>query len=270
MDGLRRLTIITLMLGIPGGGATAQTATSRVPAAAVQGAGSGNIAADADRLYYNGRPAESLAALRAHIVTAPSDTGALWRAARAALAVGWLEPDEPVSIRSYREAEQLAHDAVRADPGSTAAHYILAAALGRRALIAKTPRAAATLASQVHSEAMLLLKLDAQHAGAHSVLGQLHAEAMRKPWAVRVIGLRLGGGVSFKPDWKDAERELRTAAELEPEMIVHRFELARVYHDTKRAALAMPLLEQVLAMPVVHPMDALLQENARRLLGRQR
>jgi tetratricopeptide (TPR) repeat protein len=262
MAGGRCFVIVTLMLGAAAG-ARAQTTPTR---AVAEGHGPAAVRAGADSLYYAGRPAESLALLRAHLTAFPADADALWRAARAALATGWVEPNESASIQSYLEAEQFARGAIRAAPQRTEGHYVLAAALGRRALIAKTPRAAATLANQVHREATALLALDARHAGAHSILGQLHAETMRKPWAVRVVGLRLGGGVEFKPSWTAAERELRTAIDVEPEMMLHRFELARAYTDMKRASLAKPLLEQVVTMPIVHPMDRLMQQQARHML----
>jgi hypothetical protein len=267
MLSARGFVIVTLLLG--NAGAHAQTLPARV---SQSGQSSAALAAhaEADRLYYAGQPAESLNLLRSHLNSASSDEAALWRAARAALAIGWLEPDEARSLESYREAEQLALRAIATTPRSIEAHYVLAAALGRRALIAKTPRSAAALANEVHREATLLLQLDAQHAGGHSVLGQLHAEVMRKPWAVRAVGLRLGGGVEFKPSWESAERELRRAIELEPGMMLHRFELARVYADTRRHALSRPLLDQVVNMPVVHPMDRLMQQQARRMLETRR
>lgn len=251
----RQFMTLALMMGATG---TAAAQGDASPASVHDGA---------DRLYYDGRPAESLAMLTHHLASATDDVPALWRAARAALAVGWLDPVEPVSIRSYMLAEELARQAIRIAPDVTEARYVLAAALGRRALIAKTPRAAVSLTDQVHREATQLLAIDARHAGAHSVLGQLHAEIMRKPWALRTLGLRLAGGIDFKASWAEAERTLQTAIDIEPDMMLHRFELARVYAATRRPALARPLLETVLRMPVVHPMDRLFQQHARSLLA---
>ncbi|MBI4539902.1 MAG: hypothetical protein HY704_10385 [Gemmatimonadetes bacterium] len=229
--------------------------------------GVGERLAVADRLYLDLRPQDALDAYRAVLQEAPQDFETLWRASRAALALGWLEPNEPVSVGWYREAEAYARQALRVAPERLEGHFWLAAAVGRRAQIAKTVRTAAQLADEVYREATLVLTMDPRHAGAHNVLGQLHYEVLTTPWALRVLGLQLlGGGLDFEASWDEAERLLRSATVLDPRVILYRLELARLYVWQGRRELAEPELEAALALPILHPPDPLFKREAQAML----
>src|SRR5687768_13225077 len=115
----RVVLIITLMLGASGPAAIAQTEVAR--GAGAQSKADSTVHAQADRLYYDDHAAESLALLRTRLTQYPDDVAALWRAARAALMIGWLESNETVSIQSYLEAERFAREAIRIAPTGTEA-----------------------------------------------------------------------------------------------------------------------------------------------------
>lgn len=223
--------------------------------------------AAADRLYFDLRPAEALAAYQGILGARPDDYETLWRAARSALAVGWLEPNEPVSIEWYEQAAEYASNAVRAAGHRPEGHFWLAASLGRRAQLTRNVRTAARLANEVYREANIVLGMDPRHAGAHHVLGQLHYEILTTPWVLRQLGLGLlGGGVHFEPSWTEAEQRLKRATVLEGSAILYRLELARLYVRTQRSELAIRELETALALPLLHPPDPLFKREAQALL----
>jgi tetratricopeptide (TPR) repeat protein len=198
----------------------------------------------ADQLYHTRRPQAALQSYSLLLEDLPDDVEILCRASRAALSAGWIEEDEPVSVGWYRQAEALARRAVSLDPESSAAHFWLAAAVGRRAQVAGGGlRSTARLADEAYREAARTLELDSLHAGAHNLLGQLHYEVMDAPWLVRVIGLRFVGRLEFEASWDEAERLLEKARTLAPDELLGRLELARLYLRTDRPELARPELE---------------------------
>ncbi len=223
--------------------------------------------AAADSTYFAGRPAEALEHYRSLLKRAPRDPELLWRAARAALAVGWLEPEEAVSIPWYQVAQEYGRRAVVTAPDHIDAGFWLAASLAREAQIADEARTCVARASEAHGLALRVLARSPDHAGAHNLLGQVHYQVMKTPWALRVLGLRLlGARIPFRASWEEAEEHLVRAVQLDPETIAFRLELGRLYLRTGRRELARPQLSWARRLPRVHPMDALFQQEAADLL----
>ena len=223
--------------------------------------------ASADSAYFAARPQEAFARYRALLAEAPGDTALLWRAARAALAIGWLEPDESISIPWYRTAQEYGRRAVAAAPDDVNAQFWLAAALGREAQIADDPRTCVRRAREAYELTQRILARAPDHAGAHELLGQIHYQVMNVAWPLRVIGLRLLG-FHFDASWPEAERQLARAVALDGNTIAYRLELGRLYLRTGRAQLARAQLRRALELPRVHPPDVLFQQEAAALMRR--
>jgi tetratricopeptide (TPR) repeat protein len=218
--------------------------------------------ASADSLYFSFRPAEALERCEGLLQRQPSDFEVLWRASRAAVALGILAGDRENQRRMYTRAEDFARRAVQVAPRRVEGHYWLAAALGRRALhenIVTTAR----LASQVQAEATTVLAIDSLHAGAHDVLGKLNSEVRNLPAVLRLIAGRvLGISVARYTSWELAERHLRRAIELDPTSVLYRADLAQLFLRVGRRAAAEETVRALEALPLVHPPDALFQREA--------
>lgn len=166
----------------------------------------------------------------------PNNAEALWRAAGEAIDLG--EFDDAARDSLYRLGEQHARRAVQADPKSSMAHFALAKAIGRRAL-SLGARDRVKFAGEVRKEAMEALALDSANAGALHVMGRWHANIMRLSGVSRFLAKNLlGGRVFSEANWKDAAAYLERAAELEPDRVVHRLELASIHADMKNTAKA--------------------------------
>jgi tetratricopeptide (TPR) repeat protein len=223
--------------------------------------------AAADSAYFAGRPADAFAGYCRLLESAPRDTALLWRAARAALATGWLEPNRSISVAWYHRAQEYGRRALAAAPDDAKAQYWLAAALGREAQVSGDVRARVREGQEAYDLVLRILARAPDHAGAHNMLGQLHYQVMNTPWAMRVIGLRLlGARLHFRPSWEEAERQLVRAVELDPSAIAYRLELGRLYLRTGRPLPARAQLQRALALPRVHPPDALFQKEAAALM----
>ncbi len=223
--------------------------------------------ATADSLYWAGRPTSAVARYDSMIDEGANSNDALWRAARAAVAVGWLDASEKTSIRSYERAQQLARRAVARSPRDADALLWLMVAAGRQAQIDNDPRTVVRRAREANDAAHRLLLLDSMNAEAHNFVGQLHYQVMKTAWPVRVIGLRLLGGVDFNASWIAAERHLQRAVALRPNTVMFHLELGRYYLKRGRTAEARTQLALAGKSRAMHPQDPLLQREAARLLS---
>jgi FimV-like protein len=188
-----------------------------------------------------------------------------WKAAREAVNVGMLTEEDRMK-EWYVRAEWHARAALRAREDGVQARHWLAVSLGRRALV-EGVRTRVQLAEQIREEALKVLELDSLHAGAHNVLGEWNAEVRRLSGLERwVAGNILGGDTMGSASWEAARRHLQRAVELDPDGLIHRLALARVYADTGEEELAREQLREVLDRPVAEPTDPLHKQEAQELL----
>jgi tetratricopeptide (TPR) repeat protein len=193
-----------------------------------------------------------------------SNAEALWRAAREAVDLG--EFNDAARDSLYRLGEQFARRAVQADPKSSMAHFALAKAIGRRAL-SLGPRDRVKFAGEVRKEALESLALDSTNAGALHVMAMWHANIMRLSGFTRFMAKNLLGGKTFdEANWNDASRMMERAIMIEPDRIVHRLDLAAIYHDRKEDAKAREQYQTALRLKQLEYNDKSYQQQADREL----
>ncbi len=175
------------------------------------------------------RVAEALAALAAHGADAPHQA----EAHRARLA----------SV-----LDSLEHAIGVAAAGTTAAAYQDAVVLGGRVeTLAGRDRIGA--AERLYVEASALLERDPDHAGAHHLLGRLHAAVMRTGGTTRFLAkLLLGGDLLSSASWRRAIDHLSAAERGSPCFPEHHFELARALVETGRYDEARAEIDHVLTL----------------------
>ena len=208
------------------------------------------------------------AALRHYEAAVAADSAnyeARWKASRSAVEAGEVA-GEGDQRRLYRLAEQHARRAVTVNPRDAEGHVALARALGRTALAAG-PRDRVKYAADVRSEALEALKYDPRHAAALHIMGVWNAEVMRLNGMSRFMAKNfLGGKVFGSANWKDAVRYMEQAVQVDPQRLVHRFDLAEIYADAGDKAKARATYEFVANAPAVEPADARYKERAQRAL----
>jgi len=177
----------------------------------------------------------------AAIKAEPKNYEALWKATREAVDVGEFNPNAAERDRLYSLAELYARRAVDANPNDAEGHFQLARALGRKAL-SLGKRDQVKYAGDVRSQALEALRLDPKSAGAQHVMGMWNYNVMRLSGMTRFMAKTfLGGKVFDSANWNDAQRYMEEAVANEPNRLVHRLDLARVYSargmkDKARAA----------------------------------
>jgi tetratricopeptide (TPR) repeat protein len=221
---------------------------------------------EADELYFGGLPEEAHSLLLAHLETHPSDYEALWRAARAGVALELVDEDDGAQYRWLDPAIRLGDRAVAERPDGVEGLYWRGAAEGRRALYAGNSYAA-ELAQRVYDDAHAVLALDSLHGGAHNLLGKLNYEIMDLSRIERFVARLISNGRALRDtSWEGAEFHLRRATELWPDQVLFQLDLARLYERRGPHEEARETLRRVAEMPSLHPVDDDLKEDARRLL----
>ncbi|HSG09292.1 MAG TPA: flippase-like domain-containing protein [Longimicrobiales bacterium] len=180
---------------------------------------------------------------------------------------GLVEADGEAAKAIFTQAVDSARARVADAPDEAEAHYMLSVALGYL-LEHHGVRTKFRMAAEVRSEAERALQLDQDHAGAHHVLGRLHAGAMRLNRLTRLVARKvLGASVLEGASWAEAESHFSAARELEPWNPRHTMELGALYLDTKRPELAREVLSDAVARVPVEAPDSLAVARARTLLA---
>lgn len=167
----------------------------------------------------------------------PRSYEALWKATREAVDVGEFAP-QTQRDSLYTLAEQYARRAVEANQNDAEGHFHLARALGRKAL-SLGKRDQVKYAGDVRTQALEALRFDPKHPGGLHVMGMWNYNVLRLNGLVRFLAIRVLGGKTFESaKWDDAQKFMESATALDPKVLVHHLDLARVYaaRDNKEKA----------------------------------
>jgi hypothetical protein len=155
-------------------------------------------------------------------------------------------PDTALALFAAWEAD-LRADAT-AHPSDEGASYRLISLLAARANVAQG-RTALEVADELHRLVTDLLEAHPDHAGAHHILGRLHAAGMRMGRMERFVARTLlGAGLLGHLSWDGARRHLEAAERLDPCTPDHHYELARLLAERGDPGAARVEIEHVLAL----------------------
>jgi Flp pilus assembly protein TadD len=184
---------------------------------------------------------------------------------RHALAQGLRAACRDDSLLAFQLAVDTASALVREDPHDAEAHYLYSVALGQRLELAGT-REKIRLGALTRAAAENALEIDPDHAGAHHVLGRLHAGTMRLSSFVRFVARRILGAEALAgASWEKAEHHFTRARDLEPWNPRHSMELGVLYADTGRPGLALEALNAAIDLPRARLTDAPAVDRAMRV-----
>jgi tetratricopeptide (TPR) repeat protein len=159
----------------------------------------------------------------------PRSYEALWKSAREAVDVGEYNPDQAERERLYSMAELYARRAAEANPADAEGHFHLARSLGRKAL-SLGARDRVKYAGDIRTHALEALKLDPKHPGALHVMGMWNYNVMKLSGMSRFMAKTfLGGKVFDSANWDDAQRYMEESVAAEPDRLIHRLDLGKVY-----------------------------------------
>ncbi|HKK94431.1 MAG TPA: hypothetical protein VJ925_13435 [Longimicrobiales bacterium] len=165
-------------------------------------------------------------------------------------------------------AVELGRRYVASSPEDADAHYWLAVSLGLETEYSG-PFAKLTTGKECYEATARALELDPDHAGAHELLGRIHAGVMRLPWLVRKLGASLGMNDALgQASWDTAESHLRRAAELDRDAIAPRLALGKLLDELERPDQATGWFEEARRIGPSNDLDRAMVAEADSLLSR--
>ncbi|MCC6243158.1 MAG: hypothetical protein IT353_09970 [Gemmatimonadaceae bacterium] len=207
-----------------------------ISASDVSGQSIAELLAAGERESTARRPAQALEYFERAVSADPRNYVALWRSASELVDLGEYEKVIDTRTAMYARAVDFAKRAVAVKPNDAEGHFHLSRAIGRTAL-AQGPRERTKYGVAVRESAMRALELSPRHAGALHVMGVWNAEIMRLNGISRMVAKTFLGGKIFETaSWSEAVRYMELSVAAEPDRLVHRLDLARVYQDTGRKA----------------------------------
>ena len=218
----------------------------------------------ADQQVAQNQLAAARTTLDAALRQTPGDYEILWRASRVQVLLGDEQREgSDAQAQAYQRALDLANLAVKARPKGTSGLVRRAAASGKVAL-SKGVLQSAELVKSVRDDATQAIATNdagpQQLAAAHYILGRTHLKLAETPRPLRMpLGLQWG-------TLADALAQLRKAAELRPDFVMYRLELARSLERDGDKAGARRELERVASLPNQEPGDDARKKEAAQLL----
>jgi len=217
-------------------------------------------------------PDAAAAHFRAALALDSTNYEALWKLARANVNVAKQidSKDDAQKKRRdslYVEARALAEAAVRVNPKGAEGHSTIAQALGRLSRT-RGGKERVKFAKIIYDEAMQAIALDSTNDPAYHVMGAWNAEVKRLSGMTRFFAKTLyGAGFMDKANWDDAQRYLVRAVALRPANVYHHLELAQVYVDVHKYALAREQLTVIHDLPISDVLDHQYKSDAENLLN---
>lgn len=181
-------------------------------------------------------------------------------AAKAASFYAMYQAKESDRYEWFQKAEAAATGAIKKDPNYPEGYFERARAVGRLSQYKGILQALTEgLAPKVREDLEKTLKLNPKHAGAMVALALWHFEISQKGWLVAQI---------YGADAGQVEPLFKKAVALEPEVIIHRVEYAKVLAAWGRKEEARKQLEVALSLPAKTAADRYDQERARQELAK--
>lgn len=164
----------------------------------------------------------------------------------------------------YGQADAYARRALSRDGTRAPGHFAVAFVLGSKSLVSD-PLTRLSMAAEIWQESTEAIKRDPKHDGAYHLLGRWYAEIMRLSDFEAGYAKGELGEIAENATWELAIKNLEKAVELAPNMIYHRLDLARAYHDTQRDKDAHDQLDKIDGLPVAMMQDSSYKEQAKAL-----
>ena len=218
----------------------------------------------ADSLYRNFEEKEALQLYKSVLKRQPDNYTALWRSSFLFSRIGYRLETEQQKRIYYNRAIELAERALKVDSTDTQSNFVMAAALGRKAMISGTQeRVQASRLIKRYAENAI--RFDSTNAGAWHVLGRWHFKVANLSDIEQLAANTLFGGIPEASE-KKAVDFLEKAIELNSRHILYYYDLARMYKHVGKQEQAIRTCKQALKKDPLSPDDPDLKKKCKDLI----
>lgn len=221
--------------------------------------------ARADSLFENYHQQEALDAYNQILEDDPKNLSALWHSSLLYSRLGNEFDDEDQQKEYFNKAKARAERALEVDPLHTQSNFVMAVAMGRMALIVGAKERVAA-SRDIKKYAERSLEADSSNAGAWHVLGRWNYEISDLNFAERLAANVLFGGIPEGASNEKAAEYIEKAIELNPDMLLYYYDLAKVYDELGQEEQAVATCREALEMPSRAPEDDDTKEDCRELI----
>lgn len=218
---------------------------------------------EAERMEQSFRETDALQRYKEVIRLQPNNLHALCRASDLSSRIGHRQPKN-VQANYYRAAKTYAESALKINPQSPEANFVMSVAMGRMAMLTGG-REKVQYVNDIKRYAENTLKYDPNNFKAYHVLGKWHYEVSNLTAFERAMARLLFGGLP-KASLQDAIRYYEKSYSLEPNFSINYLELAKAYNRNNETKRAIDMLTRLQSVPNRIEDDARIKKEGKQLL----
>ena len=191
---------------------------------------------EADRLEHSFREADALQKYKDVLRVQPGNLTALCKASDLSSRIGHRQANKEAQAAYYRASKSYAESALKVNPQSAEANFVMSVAMGRMAMLS-SGKEKIQYVNEIRRYAETTLKYDPNNFKAYHVLGKWHYEVSNLNSFERTMARLLFGGLP-KASLQESIAYYEKSRSLEPNFPINYLELAKAYnrnHETKKA-----------------------------------
>jgi len=194
----------------------------------------------------------------------PINVVALCKCSELCSRIGARQPKKETKVDYFKAGRRYAELALKLNPSSSEANFVMAVAMGRMALIS-SGRDKIEAVNEIKKYAENAIKLDPKDFKGYHVLGKWHYEVSNLSAVERTAAKIFFGGLP-NASLKESIWYYEKSKSLYPELNLNYLELAKAYHRNNENKKAIELLKKLETMPFKTADDARVKKEALMLL----
>jgi len=236
-----------------------------IPFLALAQTGSSSLEQRADSLYDAYAEKQALDLYQQILDEQSGNYKALWRTSFLYSRIGNRLESKDRQKEYYNQAINYAERALTVDSTDTQSNFVMAVAMGRKALISGArERVAASRAIKKYADRAI--KFDSTNAGAWHVLGRWNFKIANLSWIERAAANTLFGGIPGNATNAKAEEYIQKAISYNDNYVLYYYDLATVYEKMGQDQQAISACKKALTLPNLTPDDDDLKQDCRDLM----
>jgi tetratricopeptide (TPR) repeat protein len=194
----------------------------------------------------------------------PDNVPALTGASELCSREGYRQKKEDDKVRNYDDARSYAEQAIKLAPENADANYVMAVAMGRKAMTAGAKEKVAAV-KEVKKYAELAIKFNPSYAKAYHVLGKWNYEVANLNTFEKAAAKMLFGGLP-EGTLGSAISNYEKCRKLDPSIVLNYLELARAYKENEEQDKAIETLRKAVSLRSVYQDDADIKSQCKKML----